>query len=647
MKHIFMSLILFWLAGCAGISMIEKSGIYRPEIVAKINSIETKYRSGASQEALKEISSIPDSYFLEPEIALKNNLIGVICFGLGDYSKSSSYFQKALTKAQMYDPPLASQINLNIASVYIKQGLDSNALVALGQIEVSVLPIEKVEKYHQIRLAVVEKLGLQREIMAERVHVLGQKKTAEELKASPVFEKLLTDFQAIRPEDRLNFLQQFRDQNYFVTAYLAWIDSQQLQEAGRRVEAKERISWIESLPKQTSESKVLVESFQASREKFSRLDSAAIGVILPLSGSKSSFGERAMLGLDMALRESRSDNSKGEPVIYTKDSVGSPAVGAEAVRELVEQKHVAVIIGGLFPNEATKEYLEARRYGVFFVSLSQILLPSEQKDFLLIEIPGSIEGQMAAIFSPEVLNKLGRRAAIFYPRNQMGETYLEDFWKFGQLAGVEMTAIGSYEKDEKDLRAPLKKFLGIAFPTERQEELDLLGSVYSLEKFQKIKRIQTLSPQVDFDWVFLPGSPDEAIQIIPAFGYFDALSLNFIGGPSWRSEALMRQGFKWADVFFVGDEASNVQDNFQKRFYSLFKSYPRIIELISFDGMNIILSLLMDGSLSSRDELEAKLQSHSSFSGVTGTWQLNNGLWHKGLSLMHVRSDKIEKVLSN
>jgi ABC-type branched-subunit amino acid transport system substrate-binding protein len=644
MKFISVSIVFLLLAGCAGISMIERDGIYRPEIVAKINSIEAKNRSGAAQEALKEISAIPNDYFTEPEMALKDNLLGVILFGLGDYAKAASFFQKALTSAQMYDPPLASQINLNIASVYSRQGLESNALAALGQINVSVLPREKVEKYHQLRLAVVEKLGLKRDILVERVHVLGSRKNADELKSDPIFEGLFADFQEIRPEDRLNFLQQFKDQNYFVTAYLAWLDSQQLMETGRRAEAKERINWIESLPRQTSESKDLVENFQETRAKFSRVDSAAIGVILPLSGSKAAFGERSMLGLDMALRESRFGTPDVDPVIYTKDSVGSPAVGAEAVRELVEQKHVAVIIGGLFPNEATKEYLEARRYGVFFVSLSQILLPSEQKDFLLLEIPGSIEGQMAAIFSPEVLEKLGKRAAIFYSRNQSGETYLENFWKFSQVAGVEVTAIGSYEKDEKDLRAPLKKFLGIAFPRERQEELALLGSVYSLEKFQKIRRIQTLSPQVDFDWVFLPGSPDEAIQIIPAFGYFDALAVNFIGGQSWRSDALMRQGFKWANVYFVGDEASSVQDDFQKRFHSVFKSYPRIIELISFDGMNIILSLLKEGSLASREELEAKLQVHSSFAGVTGTWQLKNGLWHKGLSLMRVRSDRIEKI---
>ena len=54
---------------------------------------------------------------------------------------------------------------------------------------------------------------------------------------------------------------------------------------------------------------------------------------------------------------------------------------------------------------------------------------------------------------------------------------------------------------------------------------------YDSEKNVSVRRVvQKLKPLIDFDWVFVPSAPYNAIQIIPSFNYFDATELMI--GPS-------------------------------------------------------------------------------------------------------------------
>ena len=369
-----------------------------------------------------------------------------------------------------------------------------------------------------------------------------------------------------------------------------------------------------------------------------------------MTGPKASFGKRAMLGIDHALRDKIGralPEGKLPFQLHVLDSAGSGAVGSYRVKELIDKHHVAVIVGGLFPQEAIKEYLEAKKYGVFFISLSQVYLPKEEKDHLLLEIPGSVESHLQEIFSSNVVERFGKRAAILYPSTPRGKAYVDEFWRRSKLSGLDLGGIVSYEKSQMDFREPVKNLLGLKFTRERQEELEILTEIHSLEKNKSARRIQTLKPQVDFDWIFVPSLPRETLQIIPSFSYFDAFRLNIIGGPSWRSKAIFDESYKLGSLFFVGDHVGEAADKFSQDFINRFGQQPRIVEMRANDALGIAISVLESSEFQSRNELDIHIRGKEQLMGVTGEWKMSDGVWIKEMAFLKLYKGKVEEVHSS
>src|SRR5690606_13030437 len=306
----------------------------------------------------------------------------------------------------------------------------------------------------------------------------------------------------------------------------------------------------------------------------------------------------------------------------------------KAVRELIEKHHVSMIIGGLFPSTAKEEYLEARKYGVFFISLSPVFLDKELKSHLLIEIPGSVQSQIDTLVAGNIIEAFGPRVAIFYPDDEGGKSYINEMWRRYQSDRLELTSVHHFEKNLKDFRNPVMKALGLKFKRERQEELDVWKEVYKLEGKSSIRRIQTLKPVIDFDWVFLPTYPHEAIQIIPAFNYFDATGLKYVGGPSWMSRSLVNEQRNLGGLYFVGDDPKGFDPSFAEDYKSRYGTTPKLIETLSYEAMNVGLEIIKKTKAKSREDLESNLLSLNGLKGITGDFHLKEGIWMKRMDIL-------------
>ncbi len=320
------------------------------------------------------------------------------------------------------------------------------------------------------------------------------------------------------------------------------------------------------------------------------------------------------------------------------DSQGSPAVGKYKVNKLIEKHHVALIIGGLFSNEAKSEFLASKRQGVLFLSLSQVYIPIEQKNHLLLEIPGSVESQINQLLSTPFLKRFGNRVAIIYPNSDRGDAFINSFWARSQQKDVQITGVASFIKNQADYRDPVSNILGLKFPRERQEELNLLTTIHDLESKRSARRIQTLTPQIDFDWVFIPALPKDALQIIPSFRYFDAYKIKVVGGPSWRSKLLKRA--KFSRLYFVGDEVDQ-NDLFINNFIKKYKKRPKIIELMGHDAINMAATLLKSADFNTRDEFDMFVRAKETFQGITGYWKLVGRLWLKKMKTFKLTKNKL------
>lgn len=331
--------------------------------------------------------------------------------------------------------------------------------------------------------------------------------------------------------------------------------------------------------------------------------------------------------------------------LYTRDNRNNPTVARNLVHDLVHKHHVSVIIGGLFPSTAKEEFLEARKYGALFISLSPVHLEKEEKNHLLIEVPGSVQSQVAAIFSDKFLEKNGNEIAMLYPESEGGHAYANEVWRKAKEGKIKIKSLASYDKNVKDYREWVQKLLGLKYSRERKEELELWKEIYSLEKkTSSIRRIQTLKPVVDFDWVFTPSYPHEAIQIIPAFNYFDARNLKFVGGPSWMSRRLVNEQRNLGKLSFVGDDPEDFKKDFVPAFSKRNSSKPGLVETLAYEGMNLSLKVIRDSQFEKREELERKLINLQELEGITGQWSLSEGVWIKAMDVMSIRNNGIRKM---
>ncbi|MEA9354997.1 ABC transporter substrate-binding protein [Bacteriovorax sp. PP10] len=648
--------LFLFVSSCSGVSMItpdrkvadniDTSKLYRQDFLQKINAAKEKVRQGKSDLALKDLAAMKEANLSAPEKATRKNLIGVINFSGRKFDVASKNFEEALLSSKE-DPALEAQIYLNLGSAYYKMNQNEKALATLSQANYKNLQDGEAKKFHQLHALLSQQLGKKEQSLSSLIRSLEDKKTITELTTEARYTQAEDLFMKLSPSERVRLLEEFDQEKNIAVPYLAYKEAERSFREGDQGRVKDYTDWIEKRYGDNTEVMTLVRSLGVRNQNNStKIDVRYIGVALPLSGDLKGLGERALAGIDIALEDMSQDPEK-KYRLEIKDTKGNPANGAFAVKDLIEVNNVAAIIGGLNSSEATKEYLEAKKYGVVFISLSKVLLPKEEKNHLLIEIPGSIESQVSLLFSDKMLGKIGKRPAILYPRNDIGEAYANEFWRQSKKNNLDITGLISFDTNQTDYRDPIKNILGIKFNREREEELSIVNDIAHLESKKSIKRLQNLQPQVDFDWVFVPALPRETVQLLPNFNYFDAFNLSYVGVPSWRSELMVNEGYRYGNVFFMDESMGTAETAFTQKFFAKFKKQPNFVETIAYDSLKILSEVVEgDSSYETRQDLDVALSKKGNLQSETGAWKLQDDIWIKDMATFKIKREGIEQVLN-
>ena len=629
------------LLGCSTVPSLksteEKS--YTPVFLTKIDQVKTLYKKRHYQTALIKLNKIQGEQYSPIERAYAKNLMGIISFSMGDLARSESSFLEALSLYN-YRSFLRTRVHLNLAGLYYKKNLYRKSYEYLVQMDEDLLENKDREKFYELGRIIGKELGQKMLWTSSLIGIMGEANSIDEIKSHALFEILRTNYLELNDREKASIFTKGKKDSLLLVGYLSFLDAKRRYYEGDRERAIDILDWLKGFYRRGEGISSLIEDFFMRVENYSKMNAFSIGIVLPLSGKRANFGKRALAGIDQGIRSHALDKYK----VHIVDSEGSGAVGSYRVKELAESHFVSTIIGGLFPQEALEEYLEARKHGILYISLSQIYLPKDQKDHLLLEVPGSIESQMELLFSKKMLRTFGRRAAVVYPQDRRGEAYIDEFWRRALDTGVDITGVQSYKKDKVDYREPIEKILGLRFNRERKEEVDILSKIYKLEKKRAVRRIQILRPQIDFDWVFIPAFPKEALQIVPSFSYYDAFGVNIIGESAWRSQSLLREDYQYANLYFVGEDIAELSEDFSQKFYERYRRRPRIVEILSYDAFLIVSSLLKDARLDGRDELDRHIRSRGKLSGMTGSWNFQDGAWIKEMAPFKLKNGKIERL---
>lgn len=618
----------------------NNEALYSQSFLLKLNKAKELYKKNKADLALKELNDLHDQKLNSAEFASKRNLAGVILFAKKDYQKAIALFEEAKTK-NYDDPYLEAQVDLNLGSAYFKNNQNEKALAQLNQTAFNQLPSPEAKKYHQLHAFISELLGKKELSVVSFLRSYSNYKSLDEVRKDAKFENLITAFNKLTESEKSRIAESFDEEINYALCALILID---VEKFSREVDNDQYETWSKWLSKKYAQIKEVDEALTRLSNKNSdrEVETKVIGVVLPLTGDKKGLGERAVSGIDLLL-ETLNKNPENQYKVELKDSKSTALDGVLAITNLVESANVAAIIGGLTPQNATREYLEAKKWGVLFISLSPVLLKKEEKDELLIEIPGSIESQIEEIFSSKNLEKLGRRVGVLYPKSELGIAYVNEFWRKAKLLGLETNVVMGYDKNGTDFKDPVKNILGIKFTKDREDEARLVQEISQMENVKSVKRLQNLQPIVDFDWLFAPANPKEAVQILPLFNYFDAFNLNYVGVPSWRSELMSNEGYRYGNVFFVDENNSSEETEFMRSFYQKYGRPAKLVETIAYDAIKIAESISKNlESKISKNEYRKSLLEFKSIVGESGQWSLVDGVWIKKLSTFKIKREGIE-----
>lgn len=639
-----MRIVLLVLLVIASCTQMKTKTIDESQISAvakqKLDQARDLIKSNQPKLAIAKLSELNDNTISPVEKALKYNLKGVTLFNLGEVEKAILNFEVS-EKYAPKDTQLYSQVQLNMASGHFKLNQYNELKDRLGKIDKKQLTEAEVKKYAQLLNAYATKVENHPQIVKSSLMLLQDAKSLSEVQSSNLYEPMKNSFSHLSQGQKIDLLEDFNNSKNLGVAQLAEIEADQRYISGDKSGASDVISWLKSEFGSNEEVQKFIKDFDLRVENSSSISVADIGLVLPLTGEKASFGQKALSGVDTGLKVlGLNENVK----IHTKDSIDSPAQGAQAVLDLIREKKVSFIIGGLFPESAKAEYLEARKYGVLYISLSQINLPKEEKNHHLIEVQGSIESQVETLLSEDMVNKFGPRIGVIFPDNEGGKAYVDEIWRKSTQKNLQVTSVASFQKNTHDYRDTAQLFLGLKYPRERSEEIKIFDDVYALEK-STIRRVQTLPPVLDFDWVFLATFPHEATQLIPTLGYYDANRIKVIGGPSWASKSMVKEQKNLGTLYFVGDDPKDINLEMLNKFQEIYGKPASLIEIISLDAMKLGAEALhATGEVSSRDEFDTKLKNQAKLKGLTTEWDFKDGVWIKKMNAMAITRGEIVKI---
>jgi len=384
------------------------------------------------------------------------------------------------------------------------------------------------------------------------------------------------------------------------------------------------------------------------------VDPFSIGCILPLTGSYGTFGNRALMGIELALDQFNTRTDANPIQLLIRDSKGDPNEAARAVEDLAFGDRVIGIIGPMITSESAAVRAQALKVPIMTLTQKPDITKLGNcvfRNFLTF----SLQAKAIAAYAVQELGI--KRFAILYPEERYGISFMNTFWDELIVHDAKIVGIESYGTDQTDFADAVNKLVGMYYPRpeepEEEEGLDDLSAEaraeYSLKdvpgdaapKPGMIKSLSPLDtttpladepteeeekepkPVIDFGAVFIPDTFEKAGLIAPQFPYYDVGDVLLLGTNLWHSDKLIQmarryvQGAIVPDGFFLESPSPAVQD-FVMRFEKIFGSSPGFLEAQAFDAASIIFQLTNHPDVRSRRTMKEALMEVKDFPGMTG-----------------------------
>lgn len=361
----------------------------------------------------------------------------------------------------------------------------------------------------------------------------------------------------------------------------------------------------------------------------------AIGVLLPLSGRYAAFGNRVKNGMELALEAFRPNI----PVRFIyRDTMGDEVMANQQASELAISDRVMAIAGPLVGNAAEGATQQANLLQTPMITLSQREgLAASSLYVFRNSLTPRLQVRALVDYAMEVLKIT--RFGCMYPQTRQGEIFSEIFFEEVILRGGEVIAQQSYQTDQTDFRYQVRLLQGLD-PNIPDEELSS-----DLEDPDKKEKIPP-----PFEALFIPDYADRVSLIAPQVAFYGLEDIQLLGTSGWNDTELPKlarqfvDGAVFTDSFFLHSHYPFVQD-FVEDFLTRFGEEPTILEAQGYDVAGILLTLLNDPLIMTREDLRRALSELKTFPGVTGATRFDmTGEANKVLYLLQIQNGSIIQI---
>lgn len=346
----------------------------------------------------------------------------------------------------------------------------------------------------------------------------------------------------------------------------------------------------------------------------------SIGVVLPLTGRYSKFGEESLNGILLAAGVFEASPPPGTSQLrfLVRDSAAAPDAAAVAVTELAADPSVAAVLGPLLAEESEGAASAAESASIPLLTLTakEAVAGTAQHVYGFGATPRA-ETEALAQYATEVQGL--RRFAVLYPEDNYGRGLRDLFVEaVGRRGGSVVRSVG-YDTELRDLSTSVQ---------------DLLGPP-----------LKPGSP-APFEAVFVPDTRQRGVAVAQALTARNASHVRVLGARGWQSPELLRaggaamEGAIFTEPFDPGSSSPTVAD-FMRRYLQAYGRTPDVFAAQAYDATRVLLSALPPGT-GARTEVEERIRRVRGYPGASGTITvLEDGTVQKAPAVRGVRGGRI------
>ncbi|MEN8729396.1 MAG: penicillin-binding protein activator [Desulfuromonadales bacterium] len=364
----------------------------------------------------------------------------------------------------------------------------------------------------------------------------------------------------------------------------------------------------------------------------------AIGVLLPLSGRYAAFGQRVKKGMELAVDTFR----PRIPVrLIFRDTAGDEMIAAQQLAELAISDRVMGIVGPLVGHAAQGAAARANQERIPMLTMSQ-REGLATTSLYVFRNSLTAELQVRALVDYAMEQRGLSTFGIMFPQTRQGENFAEFFRNEVWRRGGVIVAEQSYQTDQTDFRYQIRLLQGLDpnAPDEGETPADSTNPEIAGEDDEP----------PPFEALFVPDYSDRISLIAPQIAFYGLEDIQLLGANGWNDAELPRlarqfvEGAVFTDSFFLHSSYPFVQD-FVADYFNRFAAEPTILEAQGYDIVGIMLTLLNDPDITTREDLRRALAQMQNFPGVTGATSFDLvGEADKILFLLQVQKGVIVQI---